>query len=88
MPLLLLLQLDTQVLNFWTHQALRLQGMVEERLQRGEAVTKGLAIEVSEVREQIDCLGFKRYGGAWSNVTGRASTMRVVAKGGALSSGC
>jgi hypothetical protein len=45
--------------------AVKLRAVIEDRLRTSESHTKGLAIEVSEAREQVDCLGFKRYGGAW-----------------------
>ena len=56
----------------------QLRQLVEGRVRENEESVKGLALEVAEVREQVDCLGFKRYGHGWSNVSGRPSSKRVL----------
>ena len=56
----------------------QLRRAVETRVRDSETNIKGLALEVAAARENIDCIGFRRYGGAWSNVTGRPSSKRAV----------
>ena len=56
----------------------QLRRAVETRVRDSETNIKGLALEVAAAREKIDCIGFRRYGGAWSNVTGRPSSKRAV----------
>ena len=37
-----------------------LRALAQVKVRENEANVKGLALEVAEAREQIDCLGFKR----------------------------
>ena len=56
----------------------QLRRAVETRVRTSETRVRDLAIEVATVRDLIDSLGVRRYGGAWSNVTGRAPSKRAT----------
>jgi multidrug resistance efflux pump len=43
----------------------QLRRTAETRIRESEVNVKGLALEVAAAREQIDCIGFRRYGGVY-----------------------